>query len=51
MNRQLDLALEYDLAAGLSTEMFLTTIIYHAVFLGYFPCLTSRTEQTSASED
>jgi hypothetical protein len=43
-------SLEYDLATGLSTEMFFDNDNL-PVFLGYFPCLTSRTEHTSASED
>ena len=34
----------------LSTEIFFDNDNL-PVFLGYFPCLTSRTEQTSALED
>ena len=37
-----DLALEYDLATGLSTEMFFDNDNL-PVFLWYFPCLTTNT--------
>jgi hypothetical protein len=35
----------------LALKWFLTMHDNLPVFLAYFPCLTSRTERTSASED
>ena len=48
-NLTLPLALKPSLYC-LSTEMFFDNDNL-PVFLEYFPCLTSRTERTSASED
>ena len=46
----LTLPLGFETLYCLSTEMFFDNDNL-PVFLEYFPCLTSRTERTSASED